>query len=693
MKQAGLFARPPCFILLLLLLVSPLIIIAQPKSIKLLEGRLKKGDKDAFYELAEYLDSSRNIRCLIGCQIETLPISRFAQLALERRLLLTEAEPNIYELSSEEFISFIKLNEHEIVFSDLAGAFLRTPLEDREIYSEATKISEIRKKYLEKRRVELLSLNWIVKANVDSLYFSGDSRALLQLASYCYKHRDDDESNIDGGDYADLVSIFTGCDLSVGLDSTSLNKQNDFLGLSNELEFLIYFSKFYKNYSWNKANGVFENRLITLKPLDPVKILFEVLFSDEDSLSALAYIKLTESEPEKVQQFNKEFNLNYRSNFKFLYPLSLLTQYCKENKFEYKGSIGLQSCIQRLRIKMTFAERRILEDSLIKAITLDEVTALEYWTLVYEDQAYLTYSTARILDIYYSRNWNNIIASSEQLKLYLKKSYLFDNMGIVGSCRNYLKKFTNATLATLSSLETLSTPDNDIKYQIERIKALRMYKTSVVNKSYSESTYKYHVDDLEKKINSLLPYYKKMKTSDDFGALFQLLSKIGYHQIGAAIKKLEEIESVRDHDKYSFIETDWGFLDVNLTNKEMRNEFLNKYSELTELGLYAFYLDKAGIVYKDSFGGLDYDRIYSHIKYDRVTPFIGGGMTTYQEVYSLIKLLEITFKNNLGFNSKLCSSGGFHYCDLRERSKAWLQFMDNKNLLKLNHTEPPSFND
>jgi len=79
-------------------------------------------------------------------------------------------------------------------------------------------------------------------------------------------------------------------------------------------------------------------------------------------------------------------------------------------------------------------------------------------------------------------------------------------------------------------------------------------------------------------------------------------------------------------------------------------------------------------------------------KYDVVSAFVGGGGGKRDnEVYALIKLLEIKFKTTLGFPPKVCNSAGVYGCDSTDRVKLWMNFLQNHNLLKTSHQTPVSF--
>ena len=80
---------------------------------------------------------------------------------------------------------------------------------------------------------------------------------------------------------------------------------------------------------------------------------------------------------------------------------------------DYIGNHILLYNINKLKTHLTFKERRAIEDNLIQNLTLDEINALEYWSLIYSKSQSLSYSAARILDVFYSKNWNKLISNKK----------------------------------------------------------------------------------------------------------------------------------------------------------------------------------------------------------------------------------------------------------------------------------------
>jgi hypothetical protein len=186
----------------------------------------------------------------------------------------------------------------------------------------------------------------------------------------------------------------------------------------------------------------------------------------------------------------------------------------------------------------------------------------------------------------------------------------------------------------------------------------------------------------------------KIDSSERDAKISTLLSKINYHQIGIVLKLIENYKFKVAYEKYNFMESDFGFFMCDFSKAGAIKEFVSYYNSHTEKELYAHYLAKAGIDYLNTDESLDYDKIYELIKYDVVTAFVGGGGGTRDnEVYSIIKLLELKFRTTLGFPRKLCNSDNLYGCDSADRVKEWMNYLKEKRLLKLPHNEPVSFND
>lgn len=285
-----------------------------------------------------------------------------------------------------------------------------------------------------------------------------------------------------------------------------------------------------------------------------------------------------------------------------------------------------------------------------------------------------------------------MLSDTQYLSSYLKKSALFDQLGIIGICNNYLVKFSGSSAATLTQLKTFQTSDSDIQAQIDQI--LQQNNNPNTAKQKGLITWvgndNYQVHHLKKQLRALTKDVQDSSKIED--AISKILSQINYSQIPTALKAIENYPFKTQWKKYAFMERDWGFFMAgDFDHKETRDTFLKLYGKYSEYELYAYYLDQAGIDYT-THQTLDYDKIYELIKYDVVVAFVGGGGGALNnEVYALVKLLELTFNTTLGFPNKLCNSNNMYGCYADARANAWMTYLQENNLLKEPHNEPISF--
>lgn len=671
----------------------------QGHPISALDQKLQNGDKSALFEIAKYFDSKKEVTKFSGYHIIKTNESAVAKRVVNENCIFTSSEITISnDITSTDFLSFLNANKEKITFSKLAHAFLITPLESRSSKVECRELSEAKKKELQAKYTDLLTKEWVKEAEIDSLISKRNSKALLSIASELYKNRNQFNKN----EYTELLQILMGNEIAVENERKELTWHIDKTYYPDaSLNLLIYFASHYSSFKWDEQSAAFRNDEIQVLAIGKEDLLFQLLNNQDDSTALDAFTQLTGCNPAKVMQLADEYQKADIAKssaiptfpYKFLKQLVRLTDYCKQNNIDFVGFPELQSTCRKLDSDLSFTERRKLEDSIIQHIPVAEITAFEYWAIINEQSWGITYSAGRILDIFYSRHWSEIVTTEPYLKLFLKKSYLFDQLGIIGICNNYLKKFTNLGQTGIKKLELVQTADREIKKQVEIAKSfcsqsLKLPKdTMKVNNGNRD----YNVSNIAKKIKAIKTTRDPEKMEDE---LVELLSKITYSQIGEALREIENIQFRESSwKKYTFMERDWGFfIDNTFDTLPTRTSFLALYNRLSEYELYAYYLDKAGIDYKNKDNSLNYDKIFDILKYNVVVAFVGGGGgSNDNEVYAIIKVLELTHKTTLAYPKKLCNSNGIYGCDSQDRAKEWMQFLVTKRLLKENHNEPVSF--
>lgn len=698
------FARN--FVFLLVLLSTAFPAVGQEHPLHQLETRLRRGDQRALFELAPYFDSHKKVVQHLGYHLLQVEEARIAQRLVEENCLFTAAEITLDSAtSSRQFLSFLQAHRAQLVFSPLAAAFLITPLEQRTARVQFRAVSPTRKKELEAHAQGLFSQPWARRSKIDSLVARKDPAALLVIAAELFKVRDRFDSGfLEKEAFTDLLQLLTGTEIGAEDQKREISwhPEKDFYA-DSQLNLLIYLATAYKQYAWSEKEAIFLNPAHLVASSGKERELFELLTSRVDSTALRAFTQLTISDPATVSGLSQEYTKASISAsyalptfpYRFLPQLALLTAYCRANQVDYVGSAALRQDIEVLKSELPFAQRYQLENKLIRSLGLAESTALEYWTMVNEQSYRLTFSSGRILDVLYSRHWPELLANRAQLNCYLKKSALFDRLGIIGACNNYRLKFAGAAPATVALLNADQTQDPDVQQEIAQILARATAPRPLAPSAKATVEWAGNQDEdiagLEKQLAALAPQGKASVKQQ--AELVTLLAKISYRQIGPALQFLEPVPFANAQEKYSFMHSDWGFFLLgNFQEKAARDEFRTLYAQLSEYDLYRHYLNQAGIDYQDAARQLDYDKLYELIKFDSSQALVGGGgATDNREVYALLKLLELTFKTTLGFPHKFCNSAHMYHCSLTERTHAWMAYLEQNKLLKRRHIEPVSF--
>lgn len=668
-----------------------------------LDKKIRKGNLEEFLELGNYFDSKKSATELLGYHIINTNESNVSKRIVRENSFFLENEIIIDSTTTtKQFKDFIVQNSSEIIFSDLADGFIITPFENRKTDFLVQDLTESRIKFLESQKAELLKAYWVKPNDNEKLIEQKNPKVLLVLSSLLLKNRYRfNESKTNNREIVNLIRLLTKSNIAVPDNTTKMNFyiEDDFYVTSKE-NLLIFFVKNYEDYKWNHSKNYFENNKLNVLNIDVENNLFDLLSSKNDTIAIKSFIELTQANPVKVinlvGQYEKgKLDFNYvlpTFTYRFLKQLVLLTNYCKNNDIDYIGSDELQQSIALLKSDLTFTERRKLENKLINNLTLNEITAFEYWSLVYEKEWRLTYSAGRILDKFYSKNWENIFENPLYLETYLLKSKLFDDLGIIGFSNNYLMKFIGTFSQTNEYLNFIKSEESKVKAQAA--KAIQLSQIKIEYKEPEKKNWYGNIDNEIKDFSTSLK--KEIKKSNDKEKLEKevsyLLSQISYNQIGEALNLIKTV-NIDSYELYSFMNRDFGFSFVgNFEKPDIRQDFLTNYLKFDEYNLYQYYLLKSEVDFLDSNKNLDFDKIYEILKYDINTAFVGGGGSTNDNgVYAVIKLLELHFETSLGYPNKLCSSNNMYSCNSRDRANSWMNYLNTKQHLKKKHNEPVSF--
>lgn len=252
--------------------------------------------------------------------------------------------------------------------------------------------------------------------------------------------------------------------------------ENDSTGRLNHF---LFWASHYDDFEWDENRLQYINKTVSRTLANKYKFLLRRLTSTNDSVAQSVYLQLTEGNPKIIIPLAERYRPVLRNHNKNLPPidyyylecLAELTNYCKLNNIDYEAQNELQRALERLKLNLAPQNRFLLENRLIENIKLQDLTKLEYAAMLNTQNRAFSYSMSRILDYAYSKFWSNISNQDDQLRLYLKKSFLFARIGTTGICKEYLNKFDvnkkilQDKLHALRKLET----DSHIKFQIERL--------------------------------------------------------------------------------------------------------------------------------------------------------------------------------------------------------------------------------
>ena len=329
---------------------------------------------------------------------------------------------------------------------------------------------------------------WIRHNALKDIVQTQNPRALFYIAALAWRHRKSGVTDKNFQFYAQLLEKLA--DLKVAIEGKQglLSKHDWKYDEVASRNFVKYWASHYQDYEWDDIRKSFMNKEEAIALTQNYERLFRRLNSENDSVAMQSYLMLTEGDPIEVlglARKYKELLRNYNStlpSFKhdYLEQLVQLTDFCRRNGFRYKAPPRLNQLLQKLESATSQKDRYIIENQIISRLAPDEVTALEYWGCLHEGSSELSFSIGRILDWFYSRNWNRIMEDEEYLRLYLKKGFLFKNIGVEGICNVYLNKFEQYETDFRDRLRAILKieGDEDIIFQIKELLAYLDGQTS-----------------------------------------------------------------------------------------------------------------------------------------------------------------------------------------------------------------------
>jgi hypothetical protein len=677
---------------------------AQLDTLYAIEARIMQGDLPSLAKMGTFLDSKKQIIEYLGHHRLHPTEGEIARRIIRENTLFTASEVTVDEdITAQDFSTF--LATHPVRFCDTVTAFLVTPLNARQVSCELRPLSAAVREQLRKQSQESWGYVWLKFDDLYQLIARHDARCLPMIAAQFYRHRNRHNRYYFGPDeFTDWLKLLTGMEVGVpNMEGTiTFFYDRDYYGIA-ALNLTIYWIQNYHVFVWDPSKQIFRNPAAVLPVLDEEVSLFEMLESKDDSVAMYAYRKLATGNPTQVTKIARQYVDNFNSShnrsigtfpYKFLQVLPWIAHYCCDHGIDLEGNAEMQIWFSELSRNRTDKESRLLEDQIISELSLRTITALEFWALLNEGKWASGHSVGRILDKFYSNHWQEIITDSLQLEIYLRKSIWYSQLGIIGVCNLYLNKFILQPKSIVSALEAISTTDQKLQSQIKKTisyvhQAPQRERFAGIDWPSQPNPDKNLTAAYQRITQSVFKEHDtKFKVSD-------LFANIRYDQIGEAFQLLEKADPKylwdEDH-RYRFIENDFGLYFGNLNDDGARKSFLHLHATMTEEELYRHSLDYLGVDYRHANGSMDHEKIMDILEYDIVTAFVGGGGGSSEHgVYGIIKLLELHSNTRLGFPWKRCFYGAYVHCGDRDQAQAWMKYLVEKGLAKLEPTRPRSF--
>jgi hypothetical protein len=660
-----------------------------PNHLDSLREEIHTGNRQAYLALTTYLDDTTQIAITRRGHFYTTTVAKVAMDIIAATSLLTKDELEFAVQTPQALREFLLHHEHAIHFDPFARQFLITPLHKRDVayrlYEQQPAITGNADSLLN----NIACAECSDPAEFITLYRQRNSKALFVLAGLWYAYDDLYGDKLFSDPYERLFQQLTKTFVQVKDDQGKwVWRYHPGYRDETRLNHLIYWAVHYPDYRWEEEQQQFvntkESRLAKPKSLDEVPNLF----SSNDTTAISAFVRLTNADTSVVDALpvnGQQERINDKLPLFLTNYLSVLTRYrryCAKNGKSIVLAPRVKKWFAQLKNEaLSFQARYTVENTMVKNLTPDEVTAVEYWFLVYAENWEMTYSAGRIIDKFYTFHWKEILNDTLQLKLYLKKAALFDRLGIIGNVNKYLQKFSPLPNKTRRYLQQLVTTEQDADIVQSANEVLQEKKIiyNLSTKSQRDKDKGCFVKNLEK------AYRQTLQKDDAFKSAFhQVIACIQYEQIGTVFKLLKRTKRL---DKaYDFLHNDFGF-PVDATNPGERNEFLRNYQRLSYAQMCEYYLVKLGIQFKDKNGNFDYKKISEILEFDVVDALSGGGGGRREDgVYLLIKLLEIKFGTTLGYPAKLCRGENIYVCHAFDRAWSWIHFLHKKGLAKGLHT-------
>jgi hypothetical protein len=228
----------------------------------------------------------------------------------------------------------------------------------------------------------------------------------------------------------------------------SFKNTNDLATIEKQKDIIRWWAIHAEDFEWDESEHRFVSKAEASARAEEMERQVRRLGSSNDSVAFAAFVHLTEGDPPTVIALVERFRPILRAyndrlpalNYTYLEQMTALSAYCRKHGFAMKLAANVAAALDTLLQPISEKKRYSIENQILAEIGLSDMTAIEYFALLHSKNEDLGFSTGRIVDIFYAKNWKYVLDNDAQLRLYLKKSALFKNIGVAGVSSVYDKK-------------------------------------------------------------------------------------------------------------------------------------------------------------------------------------------------------------------------------------------------------------
>ena len=415
--------------------------------------------------------------------------------------------------------------------------------------------------------------HWIQRGALHDLLETHHPRLLFFLAAQVRLKPNDKD------DYIKLLQKLTNNKITIQ-DVPTKNIVQEDAEIEKWKNYVRWWAIHAEDFEWDNTTERFLSRTEMTARTEEIERLVRRLGSSNDSVAVASFVQLTENDPSIVSSTIEKFRPLLRTynthlpeiNYPFLENMTQLVAHCRARKICLRFPPHLDLLWTQLTLTDVPSKRYLIENQFIDVLTFKDVSALEYYGLLYSSDAQMNFSVSRILDIFYSKHWQQVISDNAALRLYLKKSVLFQRIGTAGTSSLYNRKMDKNDKTFRERLEKMIRTESDTDIRREILVWLNP-QTSLKNEDFTEvKTPEKKHETIEQKIEILETAPEiQIEEINDFVA-YPNFSELYKPLLIKFLKKIAPLSSIR-HFKlknYLKVSTDLAaFADMQIAPKDL----------------------------------------------------------------------------------------------------------------------------